>query len=77
MSYTMNISEAHERLSGLVEDVEKTLATVIIMRDNRPVAQIVPLKKRRLIRSIPALSCKVDFADLCSDDTEMWNACNA
>ena len=36
MSYTINIQEAPERISGLLADMEKTLATVVIMRDNRP-----------------------------------------
>ena len=53
------------------------IATVVIMRDNRPFAQIVPMQKRRTIKKLPALACKVDFADLCSDDSEMWDACNA
>jgi antitoxin (DNA-binding transcriptional repressor) of toxin-antitoxin stability system len=53
------------------------LATVVIMRDNRPFAQIVPMQKRRTIKKLPSLACKVDFADLCSDDSKMWDACNA
>lgn len=77
MSYTINVQEASERISGLLADMEKTLATVIIMRDNRPFAQIVPMQKRRTIKKLPSLACKVDFADLCSDDSEMWDACNA
>ena len=77
MSYTINVQEAPERISGLLADMEKTLATVIIMRDNRPFAQIVPMQKRRAIKKLPSLACKVDFADLCSDDSKMWDACNA
>ena len=77
MSYTINVQEAPERISGLLADMEKTLATVIIMRDNRPFAQIVPMQKRRIIKKLPSLACKVDFADLCSDDSKMWDACNA
>ena len=77
MSYTINVQEASERISGLLADMEKTLATVVIMRDNRPFAQIVPMQKRRNIKKLPSLACKVDFADLCSDDSEMWDACNA
>ena len=77
MSYTINVQEAPERISGLLADMEKTLATVIIMRDNRPFAQIVPMQKRRTIKKLPSLACKVDFADLCSDDSGLWDACNA
>ena len=77
MSYTINVQEAPERISGLLADMEKTLATIVIMRDNRPFAQIVPMQKRRIIKKLPSLACKVDFADLCSDDSEMWDACNA
>ena len=64
MSYTINVAEAPERISGLLADMEKTLATVVIMRDNRPIAQILPMQKRREIKKIPSLACKVDFADL-------------
>ena len=77
MSYTINITEAPGRISEVLADMEKTLATVVIMRDNRPIAQILPLQKRREIKKIPSLACKVDFADLCSDDSAMWDACNA
>ena len=77
MSYTINVAEAPERISGLLADMEKTSATVVIMRDNRPIAQILPMQKRREIKKIPSLACKVDFADLCSDDSAMWDACNA
>jgi antitoxin (DNA-binding transcriptional repressor) of toxin-antitoxin stability system len=64
-------------IAGLLTDVEKSAATVIIVRGNRPVARIVPAQKRRVIRKLPSLACKIDPADLCSDDSEMWNACNA
>lgn len=77
MSYTLNLSEAPERISGLLADMEKTSATIVIVRDNRPIAQILPMQKRREIKKIPALACKVDFSDLCSDDSSMWDACNA
>lgn len=77
MSYTINITEAPERISGLLADMEKTLATIVIMRDNQPIAQILPMQKRRKIKKIPSLACKVNFADLCSDDSVMWDACNA
>ena len=77
MSYTINVAEAPERISGLLEDIEKTSATIVIMRDNRPIAQILPMRKRRAIRKIPSLACKVDFADMCSDDSAMWDACHA
>ena len=77
MSYIINAAEAPERISSLLSVMEKTLATVVIMRDNRPIAQILPVQKRREIRKIPSLACKVDFADFCSDDSAMWDACNA
>ena len=77
MSYTINVAEAPERISGLLADMEKTLATVVIMRGNRPIAQILPMQKRREIKKIPSLACEVDFADLCADDSEMWDVCNA
>ena len=77
MSYTISVAEAPERISGLLADMEKTSATVVIMRDNRPIAQILPMQKRREIKKIPSLACKVDFADLCTDDSSMWDACNA
>lgn len=77
MSYTINVAEAPERISGLLDDIEKTMATVVILRDNHPVAQIVPMQQRRRIKKIPALACKVNFEDLCSDDSIIWDACNA
>lgn len=77
MSYTINVDEAPVRISELLADMEKTSATVIVMRDNRPIAQIFPMQKRREIKKIPSLACKVDFADLYSDDSVMWDACNA
>ena len=71
MSYVLydKCSEASERISGLLADMEKTSATVVIMCGNRPIAQILPMRKRREIKNIPSLACKVDFADLCSDDS--------
>lgn len=77
MSYTLNVADAPGMISGLLADVEKSAATVIIVRGNRPVARIVPVQKRREIRKLPSLACKIDAADLCSDDSEMWDACNA
>lgn len=77
MSYTVNAADVPVRISGLLDEMEKTLATVVIMREGRPFAQIVPLRKRREIKKNPALACKVDFDDLCSDDSEMWEACHA
>ena len=77
MSYTLNVADAPGMISGLLADVEKSAATVIIVRGNRPVARIVPVQKRREIRKLPALACKIDPVDLCSDDSEMWDACNA
>ena len=64
MSYTINVAEAPERISGLLAEMEKTSATVVIMRDNRPIAQILPMQKRREVKKIPSLACRVDFADL-------------
>jgi len=77
MSYTLNMVDAPTKISGLLADVEKTSATIVIVRDNRPVARIVPISKRREIRKLPLLACKIDSADLCSDDSAMWEACNA
>ncbi len=77
MSYTLNMVDAPAKISGLLADVEKMSATIVIVRDNRPVARIVPISKRREIRKLPSLACKIDFADLCSDDSAMWEACNA
>ena len=77
MSYTLNVADAPGMISGLLADVEKSAATVIIVRANRPVARIVPVQKHREIRKLPSLACKIDPADLCSDDSEMWDACNA
>ena len=77
MSYTLNVGEAPGKISELLADVEKFAATVVVVRGGRPVARIVPVQKRRQIRKLPSLACKIDPADLLSDDSEMWDACNA
>ena len=45
------------------------------MRYGHPIARIVPIKARRVIRKNPQLSFKISDKDLFSDDSGLWEAC--
>lgn len=45
---TVNMHEAKTKLSTLVADVEKNNETVVLCRNGKPVAEIVPYKKKGL-----------------------------
>lgn len=47
---TVNLSEAKRRFSALVKAVEEDGETVVLCRRGKPVAEIVPLTKRKAFR---------------------------
>ena len=46
MPTTLNVNEAKTHFSGLISEVERSLASFTIMRYGRPVARIVPTDRR-------------------------------
>ena len=76
MPTVMNVNEAKTNFSGILSNVENNLVTVTIMRYGHPIARIVPIKARRVIRKNPRLSFKISDKDLFSDDSGLWEACN-
>ena len=71
----MSVNEAKTNFSGILSNVENNLVSVTIMRYGHPIARIVPIKARRVIRKNPQLSFKISDKDLFSDDSGMWEAC--
>ncbi len=52
----LNIHEAKTRLSALLMDVEQKGETFLICRNGRPVAELIPYKKRNRLEYHPVLS---------------------
>ena len=59
---TVSLHEAKSRLSGLVAEVERSGAKIVISRYGKPVAEIAPIQKRRRTQPDPKLS-KVEVHD--------------
>ncbi len=79
MPSVMSVHEAKTHFSSILADVENNFEPVTIVRYGRPVAQLVPLrKKKRDFAPIPQLAGKIEVkCDLFGDDSGDWEACNA
>ena len=79
MPTTLNVNEAKTHFSGLISEVERSLASFTIMRYGRPVARIVPLETpRRSFKPIPGIAGKIKVkCDLFDDSSSDWEACDA
>lgn len=53
---TFNIHETKSKLSSILVDIEKTGEGVIICRNGKPVADIIPHKKKARVKPDPFLS---------------------
>lgn len=51
----VNIHEAKTRLSALLAEVEKTGEKILICRHGKPVADLVPHRKRRRLEPHPVM----------------------
>lgn len=57
---TVNMHEAKTNLSSLVASVEKNHETIVLCRKGKPVAEIIPFKKKELkfpLKPHPVLGC--------------------
>lgn len=77
MPMTMNVDEAGSRFRDIVLTIERDQSPYTIMDGDRPVAQIVPVRARRKIVTIPELAGSISKEDLFSDDSDLWEAVNA
>lgn len=53
---TLNIHEAKTRLSAILADVEKTGEAFLICRNGKPIAELIPHKKRDRLAPHPVMS---------------------
>ena len=75
MLMTMNVYEAKTKFSNLLSNVEDNKVTVTIVRYGRPVAQIVPVRrKRRSLAPVPELVGGKITGDIFADTSEAWEA---
>ena len=77
MPMTMSVNEAGSRFRDIVLSIERNQSPYMIMDGDRPVAQIVPVRARRKIVTIPELAGSISKEDLFSDDSDLWEAVNA
>lgn len=67
---TINIHETKTNLSAILVDIEKTGQGVVICRNGRPVADLVPHKKKDRLKPDPFLSQIKVHCDLTAPLTE-------
>lgn len=67
---TLNIHETKTKLSSILVDIEMTGETYIICRNGKPVAEIIPHKKKSRIKPDPFLSLVKINCDLTEPLTE-------
>lgn len=67
---TLNIHETKTNLSGILADIETTGETYLICRNGKPVAKIIPHKKKSRIQPDPFLSRVKIHCDLTEPLTE-------
>ena len=79
MPATLSVHEAKANFSGVLAAVERNAATLTIMRYGRPIARIVPIKRRvRSLSPMPSVAGKIKVkCDLFADGSEDWEACHA
>jgi antitoxin (DNA-binding transcriptional repressor) of toxin-antitoxin stability system len=67
---TLNIHETKTNLSGILADIEKTGETYLICRNGKPVAELVPHKKKTRLKPDSFLSQVKITCDLTEPLTE-------
>jgi prevent-host-death family protein len=67
---TVNIHEAKTNLSAIMAAIEKSGQGVVICRNGKPIADLVPHKKKDRLRPNPFLSQIKIHGDLTSPITE-------
>ena len=79
MPATMSVHEAKRNFSGVLAAVEHDAATLTIMRYGRPVARIVPIRRKdRSLKPMAGVAGKIRIkCDLFADGSEDWESCNA
>ena len=79
MSATLSVHEAKTNFSSVLAAVERDATTLTIMRYGRPIARIVPIRRKgRSLKPMPGVAGKIKVkCDLFADSSEDWEACNA
>ena len=73
MPTMLNVHEAKANFSGVLAEVENSLAVITIMRYGRPIAKIVPITPRRNMAPLPGFAGKVKMrGDWFGDDSSEW-----
>ena len=67
---TLNIHETKSKLSSILMDIEKNGEGVIICRNGKPIADLIPHKKKPRLKTDPFLSRVQIKCDLTSPLTE-------
>lgn len=70
---TMSIHEAKAKLSGLIQMVEETGQPVVLSRYGKPVAEIIPARKRSRTQVNPKLAKVRIQKDLTLPTTTEWD----
>lgn len=70
---TISLHEAKARLSGLVSEVEKSGAKIVISRYGKPVAEISPIRKRKRTQIDSKLSKVKVSGDLTAPTSDEWD----
>jgi antitoxin (DNA-binding transcriptional repressor) of toxin-antitoxin stability system len=70
----MNVNTAKSNFSSLLSFVSNDRMVVTIVRYGRPIAQIVPFRRKRNLDKDPMLSKIQIKGDLFDDDSSDWEA---
>lgn len=72
---TVNVHEAKTQLSALLAEVEKTGETVLICRHGKPVADLVPHRRRSRLEPHPIMSqIRLHYDPIEPLDEDEWPA---
>ncbi len=74
MPTVMNVNTAKSNFSSLLSFVSNDRMVVTIVRYGRPIAQIVPFRRKRNLDKDPMLSKIQIKGDLFDDDSSDWEA---
>ncbi len=74
MPTVMNVDTAKSNFSSLLSFVSNDRMVVTIVRYGRPIAQIVPFRRKRNLDKDPMLSKIQIKGDLFDDDSSDWEA---
>lgn len=79
MPATLSVHETKTNFSSVLAAVERDAATLTIVRYGRPIARIVPIKRKgRSLKPMVGIAGKIKVRyDLFADSSGDWEACNA